>query len=827
MTFSKDSSQFEDEVFPTELEEIARRRADLVRRGDPEPDVPESSGPEPGTRPSPALGLVGLCLSGGGIRSATFALGAIQALAERGVLKSVDYLSTVSGGGYIGSCLSSVLNTEDAAPEGARFPLRSEPGKLEPEALTHLRNSGNYLAPGGFLDKIYIPTLLLRGIVVNLLLVLPVIVIAVLLTELVYEYAYQYRLGVNIFAEGSRFLAVFFFLLFLVFCVTFPLAARLGRTRLGLTKRNTYERLFARCLLLSFVFIVLLLVFMVVREAVDHSWAEVLDELRPPETPELRNFWVWLAAILIVGLFMVAGKASEKIAVWQGKLVLGAIGVVAPTFLFVLYLALCVWQISSPIVGTKLNFSLDAASQSDPECGWTLDELQAEFGREGHELSPDAKVSGRFENGMMLFDGGAAYFLMDAGNDTCSVYLKDRSDLPGDIETAGEKYTVSLSKDDRLRIEPFRADLFDDGGAELYGLGILLVLFNWLFVNVNITSAHGFYRDRLSKAYLFQIDTAGEVRANDQQKLSELNRDHTTAPYHLINVALNLQGSRDRNLRGRNADLFIFSKRFTGSPRTGFIKTADLENLDPHLNLGTALAISGAAAAPNMGTVTVKPVVSLLTLLNIRLGYWLPNPAVARGASWLRRQLLRRGSGPMHLWKEARGKLDAKGDLVNVSDGGHIENLGIYELLRRRCKFIIAVDAEADPNMRFGGLLSLIRFARIDMGVTIDIDLEPVRRGERGFSLHHGAVGTIHYGDDEVGHLMYIKSSMTGDEDYVRDYQARNPSYPHESTTDQFFSETRFEVYRWLGFHAAEKMLIGEEGIDVGVFAPLFPGDDR
>jgi hypothetical protein len=583
-----------------------------------------------------------------------------------------------------------------------------------------------------------------------------------------------------------------------------------------------YERLFARCLLFSFLSVVLLLIFMVVREAVDHSWADILEEFQPRRSPQLRNYWIWLAAILFVGLFMVVGKASEKIAFWQGKVVIGAIGVIAPAFLFVLYLALCVWQISSPIVSTKLNFSLDATILSDPEGGGTLDDVRAEFDRKGHELSRDAQVAKQFANGTMLTDGGAAYFLMDTG----SVYVKDLSDLPGDFETAKSKYTIGV-KDDRLRIEPFRADLFEDGGAELYGLGILLVLFNWLFVNVNITSAHGFYRDRLSKAYLFQSDIEGGLRGNDQQRLSELNRDHTTAPYHLINVALNLQGSRDRNLRGRNADLFIFSKRFTGSPRTGFIRTADLENLDPHLNLGTALAISAAAAAPNMGTATVKPVVSLLTLLNIRLGYWLPNPAVARGASWLRRQILRRGAGPMHLWREARGKLDAKGDLVNVSDGGHIENLGIYELLRRRCKFIIAVDAEADPNIRFGGLLNLIRFARIDMGITIDIDLEPVRRGERGFNLQHGAVGTIDYGDGEVGHLMYIKSSMTGDEDYVRDYHARSPSYPHESTTDQFFSETQFEVYRWLGFHAAGKMLAGEEGIDIGVFAPLLAGNDR
>jgi hypothetical protein len=99
--------QFEEEVFPAELEEIRRRREELGL------DATEVAGP-----PSVDLGLQGIAFSGGGIRSATFCLGVVEAAANAGLLKRADYLSTVSGGGYIGSCLSSVLNDAAKEPEG-------------------------------------------------------------------------------------------------------------------------------------------------------------------------------------------------------------------------------------------------------------------------------------------------------------------------------------------------------------------------------------------------------------------------------------------------------------------------------------------------------------------------------------------------------------------------------------------------------------------------------------------------------------------------------------------------------------------------------------
>jgi hypothetical protein len=350
-------------------------------------------------------------------------------------------------------------------------------------------------------------------------------------------------------------------------------------------------------------------------------------------------------------------------------------------------------------------------------------------------------------------------------------------------------------------------------------LFVLLLIINRLLLDINITSMHGFYRDRLSKAFLFKVDSEGEIQPDDKLHVSELNSDGTVAPYHLINVTMNLQGCNAPDLRGRESSFFIFSRRYTGSDRTGYVQTPEMEQYDRHLTLGSAMAISGAAAAPNMGITTNRPLVFIMTLLNIRLGYWLPNPIAAKKSMWFKRLRLS-SAKPSLIWKEALAKVDATGTHVNISDGGHLENLGIYPLLKRRCKFIVAVDGEADPHMTFNGLVTLMRFARIDMGVEITIDLEDLRIQADNYSLNHWALGEIRYGDGEIGQLLYVKLSVTGDEpEYIRSYRSHHPDYPHESTADQFFSEDQFEAYRALGEHACEGMLRDVEAI--GGFATL------
>lgn len=349
-------------------------------------------------------------------------------------------------------------------------------------------------------------------------------------------------------------------------------------------------------------------------------------------------------------------------------------------------------------------------------------------------------------------------------------------------------------------------DWISPDGSEVLILtlsGVVVTVWLW-FINVNQVSPHRYYRNRLAETYLIrEEDTDGGPPA--PQPLSKLRSENPAAPYHLINAAVNLPGSRESELRGRNADFFLFSQHFCGSPLLGYCKTRDLERRDLHLDLATAMAISGAAASSHMGTVTIKGLSFWLALLNVRLAYWLPNPKRLA-------DLPEKTAGrPFALWWEMFGLMGENDRFVNLSDGGHIENLGIYELMRRRCKFIIAIDGEADPHMRFPSLMKLIRFAQIDFGIRMDINLGDLQKNADGYSKAHFVLGTIDYGDDLEGYLLYIKSSLTGNErDYVLDYERTHPSFPHETTADQFFDEAQFEAYRALGNHIGRDLMQAE-----------------
>ena len=196
-----------------------------------------------------------------------------------------------------------------------------------------------------------------------------------------------------------------------------------------------------------------------------------------------------------------------------------------------------------------------------------------------------------------------------------------------------------------------------------------------------------------------------------------------------------------------------------------------------------------------MGFHTSPTVAFLMTVFNLRLGAWFPNPAHDPVS----------GPGPQFsgaaLLRELFGIATESGHFVNLSDGGHFENLGIYELVRRRCQVIIAGDAECDPEMTFGSLGNVIRLCETDFGAKITLDVSAIRKGEKGLSAAHCAVGTILYNDGSEGYLIYLKSSLTGDEDTpVREYKDSHITFPHETTGDQFFTDSQFESYRMLGY---------------------------
>jgi hypothetical protein len=188
------------------------------------------------------------------------------------------------------------------------------------------------------------------------------------------------------------------------------------------------------------------------------------------------------------------------------------------------------------------------------------------------------------------------------------------------------------------------------------------------------------------------------------------------------------------------------------------------------VDLATAMAISGAAASSYMGLGSMPTLTALLTLLNVRMGFWIHRP-----------------------------------------DKKVLFEAPVYELLRRRCKFIICVDGESDPMFTFGGLMTLVRHAQIDFGIRLKPKVNELRPDPKtGWSQTHALFSRIHYPATKehpaaTGLLLYLKLSVTGNEpELIKRYHALHPVFPHETTADQFFNEEQFEAYRQLGVHVAE-----------------------
>jgi hypothetical protein len=222
-----------------------------------------------------------------------------------------------------------------------------------------------------------------------------------------------------------------------------------------------------------------------------------------------------------------------------------------------------------------------------------------------------------------------------------------------------------------------------------------------------------------------------------------------------------------------------------------------------NVTLGTALAISGAAINPSCGYHSSSATCFLMALFNVRLGQWLGNPLHMK---W-------RNKGPrtfLYWIYELFGLTNDNRDFVNLTDGGHFENLGIYELVRRKCRYIIACDASEDRSYSFEDLGNALRKCRTDFGVNIDIQTRAIRPNpETGWSESHCAFGTIDYGEGYSSYLLYIKASLTGDEpDDVLQYHDSHPEFPHQSTADQWFDEYQFESYRMLGLNIADTLFI-------------------
>lgn len=747
------------------------------------------------TFPVPKKGhrLTGLALSGGGIRSASFCLGVLQGIDavredhEPQVLDQIDYLSTVSGGGYIGTSLVSGLMQSEG-----RFPFVSKLDQSETIETQHLRDHSNFLIPNGAVDLLIGLIAVLRGLIINVIIFLGIILFAAAAT-----------ISINPKPE---------------YLVWVP--GNLG--------------LFTLTLIGLGIFL-----------AVQVAYA-IYDSHLPPKRRTLAfrenaARWLMLMPLIVIVMGFIEAQAYvihhvltnyDKAGTGSGDGILG-------TTLAKVWAAITASSGVLALFSGKL-MSVLRARIGDLSWGGTIKRMASKAALYVAAMIVPLLLWGAY---IMFSAWGIRSNMTNAGTIV-------GSGLPG--------WYVSL-----LGFFPG-----DAAAARLYLAVGLAAAFVSILVKPNAGSLHGYYRDNLSRAFLWQRSKLekegethqdmGEIPAREQlsqmiarpkewigagskargrpmdvdkfrfsslkpRKGSGWNDAVRFSPYLIVNTAVNLESSAYLNRRGRNADSFIFSPLFTGSEATGFVKTRAIETVDPNINLGTAMAASGAAASANMGDQTIKALTFSMAALNVRLGYWIPNPRYVY--NWRGVRALFANLGPVYYALETLGRLDERTSNVYLTDGGHFDNLGLYELLKRRCRFIIAVDAEADPAMTLSSFIRIQRHARIDLGVRIDLPWEAIRRTSMAtgngtwerpmdpdvFRGPHVAVGRIDYGSLGSGVLIYIKSSLSGDEsDLILDYKRRYSDFPHETTLDQFFSEEQFEVYRALGFHITKGFLSGD-----------------
>ena len=374
------------------------------------------------------------------------------------------------------------------------------------------------------------------------------------------------------------------------------------------------------------------------------------------------------------------------------------------------------------------------------------------------------------------------------------------------------------------------------------------LLFGWR-VDVNTFSLHNLYKNRLIRCYLgasrqehrhahpftgFDEDDdlpLAKLRVKPAAGRENGKDKRAGRPLHIVNAALNITQGTSLAWQERKAASFTFTPLHCGYALGA--STGDIEplvasgNTGPSdsaraarervgveayrdskyyasergegrmLTLGTAMATSGAAVSPNMGRATTAALGFVLTVFNVRLARWMPNP---RREKW---RQAGPGFGLVCLLQELFGFSNERRTFVHLSDGGHFDNTGIYELVRRKCRTIIAVDAGADLSREFDDLANVIRRCRVDFGVRIELGLGKLgtTRAEEAAASGY-VVGDLDYGDGAVGRIIVIKPTLLAHGRLgvdVFSYAKGHQEFPQQSTVDQFFDGRQFESYRVLG----------------------------
>lgn len=683
------------EVIEAELEQLKQRK----RNAD--------------AKPLDADNLSGLALSGGGIRSASFCLGVLQALAGKNRLQNFDYLSTVSGGGYLGGSLSWIWlrkwqesSGDPAFGTGAdNFPFGSgkrfsnadtEMDRQQASLMRHLRQYGKYLTPDRNLNLFSFISVVLRSITMGLVTVL---LLASLLFHLLYDQTSLItRIDTGLFPS---------------------LAVKIAAG----------------------------------------------------------SILVYFAVLLVYAIqALIFEKTADKAYLTRRGWEIG--------IKYFLYASLLVSVIAIvPIL---------------------REEIAEKFAASG---------------GLTAAIGAAiAWFTQKSLNSTGSTGFIKHLPRPLIINVGLLLLLIGL-----LVVADQLTQLMQGHIGLLLHFSIALgLLVLAALVPINKVSIHRYYRDRLMETFMPDVNKVLSGNNNcvarhaNRTPLSECKPEQRDMPYHIINSNLVLVASKIAKFRGRGGDNFILSPLYCGSNATGWRNTKSFAG--DSLTLPTAVAISGAAANSDSGVagngLTMNPILStIMSIFNLRLGYWAanPDPQCNKHPRCQPSYLVPGFNGVLY-----RHKLNEEARFVQLSDGGHFENLAVYELLRRQCKFIVCCDAEQDAEFKFEGLGNLLQKARVDFGTEIrisDSDLQQLvySRDAQGHTRYADSgylLADIDYPHGVKGHFLYIKTTLVKHlpADLVA-YKSAQPDFPDESTLDQFFDEKQLEAYRLLGMQIAQDAL--------------------
>ena len=885
--------------------------------------------------------LIGLAFSGGGIRSATFNLGLLQALAQKGLLSKFDYLSTVSGGGYIGSWLAAFTKrytdpkkdvwaeNEFSGIEKCLSPGRYDPDqRSEPPVLHWLRLYSNYLTPhtglisgdtwamlgtwgrNSFLNQTIFGTIFVALLVVCQSILLKLIRatedehgVWMLVLGAAILGAACISMAINVVAESPerRILETWFKRTKITITVMLPFVVACVLLNSGLWERTDFAAiplLYWACGGLLFYLVVwgfvailgqfrrkrharrdkpvpqkislkALVVFSPVAGAAGGALFKGYMLLLTNLPDWTSTDWVVLvfgsgalmSIMLLVGTLHIGlvGRGSmDVVREWWARLG-GYLGLIT-----IGWLLLATTTVFAPLGVRSVCFELQKKSiivvvlwivhnflglkaADSPKTSGKLNDpiVKKAVAQESQESGTKAKIKNRVTSPAVLnaLAKAAPYVFLLGLILIVSTGVQIATGLFFDFQETSTLWQFNNGQDWATLQNTYWNVLSAQPDGGLLIIAVIFAVAGFLLswrVDVNDFSLHHFYRNRLVRCYLGASNPARKPEpftgfdADDDLPLCSLD-DRYPGPYPILNAALNITGGEELGYATRRAKSFAFTPLYCGyelgapgedelrySRRDGFeasyCKTeqgrtrASFGKLpcDCGITLGTAMAISGAAASPNMGYHTSPATAFFMALFDVRLGWWMGNSR--NGKQWA-------STGPelgfMYLFSELMAQSDQKKNYVYLSDGGHFENLAVYELIRRRCRLIVAGDGDADGDYEFSDLLALIEKARTDFGVRIEIDFAAIRPacGSRECPKNF-AIGKIYYDPEnrnDVGTLILVKSSMPmrgaapnnpSDRklpDDVWRYYEQHKTFPHQTTADQWFNECQFESYRALG----------------------------